>query len=94
MEYTVYNIDTEITLLPLLLKISSMSKMRFWYDTETVEEKYLETIAISYSNCGKETGFSMKNMNANYKDIITNFLLNTMSNHVGMSWIIETNKQL
>ena len=36
----------------------------------------------------------MKNMNINYNDIITQFLLNTMLHHVGMSWIIETNKHL
>ena len=36
----------------------------------------------------------MKNMNTNYKDIITSFVLNIVLHHVGMSWIIETNKYL
>ena len=36
----------------------------------------------------------MKNMDTNYKDIITTFVLNTVLHHVGMSWIIERNKQL
>ena len=36
----------------------------------------------------------MNNMNSNYNEIITQFLLNTMLHHVGMSWIIETNQQL
>ena len=35
----------------------------------------------------------MNNMNTNYKDIITTFVLNTMLHHVGMSWIFETNQQ-
>ena len=46
------------------------------------------------SNCGKETFLYMNNMNTNYKDIITKFVLNTMLHHVGMSWIIETNKKI
>ena len=41
----------------------------------------------------KETGLSMKNMNDNYNDTITQFLLNTMLHHVGMSYIIETDQQ-
>ena len=36
----------------------------------------------------------MNNMNTNYDEIITQFLLNTILHHVGMSWIIRTNKQL
>ena len=33
-------------------------------------------------------------MNTTYQDIITTFLLNTMLQHVGMLWIIETHKHL
>ena len=36
----------------------------------------------------------MENMNTNYKDIITSFVLNTVLHHVSMSWIIETHEQL
>ena len=36
----------------------------------------------------------MDNMNTNYKQIVTEFLLNTLLHHVGMSWIIETHEQL
>ena len=36
----------------------------------------------------------MNNMNTNYKDKITSFLLNTVLHHVGLSWIIETREQL
>ena len=42
----------------------------------------------------EKTGLSIKNMNTNYKDIITSFLLNTLLHHVGISWIIETDEQL
>ena len=41
-----------------------------------------------------ETGLYMKSINTNYKDIVTSFLLNIVLHHVGMLWIIETNKHL
>ena len=63
MDYTEYNIETEITLLPSVLKMFQMSQLCFWYDTENVEYCIVETIAIRCSNCGEETGLSMKNMN-------------------------------
>ena len=50
--------------------------------------------AISCSNCGKETEFSLDNMNTNYKDIVTVFVLNKLLNHVVMSWIIEAHEKL
>ena len=49
----------------------------------------VEHIAIRCSNCGKETGLSMGDMNTKYKDIITSFVLNTVLHHFGMSWIIK-----
>ena len=36
----------------------------------------------------------MDDINTKYKDIITSFVLNKILQHVGMSWIIETNKQM
>ena len=33
-------------------------------------------------------------MNTTYQDIITTFVLNTMSHHLGMLWIIETHEHL
>ena len=33
-------------------------------------------------------------LDTTYQDIITNFLWNTMLDHVGMIWIIETHEQL
>ena len=36
----------------------------------------------------------MDNINKKYKNIITSFVLNTVLHHVGMSWIIKTNKHL
>ena len=45
--------------------------MRFRNDKEPDDDKNVKIIAISFINCGKETGISMYNMNNNYKDIIT-----------------------
>ena len=71
-----------------------MSQIRFKYDNECDNEKDVEIITIRCSNCGKQTGLSLDNMNVNYKDKVTVFVLNTLLHHVGMSWIIETHKRL
>ena len=36
----------------------------------------------------------MKNINTNYKDMMTEFLLNTVLQHVDMLWIIGIHQQL
>ena len=69
-----------------------MFQMRFWYSKEHYDQNNAENIAIRCSNCGKETGLSTKNMDTNYKDIITLFVLNTVLHHVGMLCIIGTNQ--
>ena len=38
MEYTIYKIETQITLLPYLFKTFSMFQMRFWSYKENIEE--------------------------------------------------------
>ena len=68
--------------------------MRFWYDKEPDDQNYVKIIAIRCSNCVKETGLSMNNMNTKYKYIVTLFVLNTLLHHVGMSWIIITHDKL
>ena len=61
-----------------------------WYDKEPDDQNYVKIISIRCSNCGKQTYLYMDNMNTNYKDIVTVFVLNTLLHHVGMSWIILT----
>ena len=92
MEYTEYKIDNEITLLPPLLKMFSMFQIHIWYNKEHYDQNNVENIVIRCSNCGSETGLSTNNMDTNYKDIITSFVLNTVLHHVYMSWIIVTNQ--
>ena len=62
----------------------SMFHMCFCYDMEPEDKNYTKVISIRCSNCGKETGLSMNNMNTKCKDIITSFSLNTLLHHVGM----------
>ena len=67
-----------------------MFKTSFWYYKESDDKNDVVIIGIGCIHCGKETVLYMNNMNTNYKDIITSFLLNTVLHHFGMSWIIET----
>ena len=76
-------IQTQITLLPPLLKFFAMFKMSLWYDNDNIEDIVVYNIGIRCSNCGKTNGLSVKN--TNYKDIVTKFMLSTVLQHVGMS---------
>ena len=71
-----------------------MFKIKCWYISGGVEKNTAEKIAIRCSNCGKETMTDVDNLNTKYQDIITNFVLNKMSHHVGILWIIETYEKL
>ena len=42
-----------------------MFQMQFWYDNEHYDQNDIKIIDIMYSNCGKETGLSMNNINTN-----------------------------
>ena len=69
-----------------------MFQIRCWYKKVHDDQNEVEHISIRCSNCGKEIGLSMGNMNTKYKDIIILFVLNTMLHPVGMSWIIKSKK--
>ena len=60
MEHTADKIETQITMLPLLLKVFEMFKMRLWCDNDNIEENVANNIGIRCSNCGKTNGFSVK----------------------------------
>ena len=94
MYYTSYKIYNAISFLFPLLENISIYQIRFWYYHEHGDQNDVKIIAIRCSNCEKETGLSMKNMNTNYKDIITSFVFNTLLHHVGMSCMIEAHEQL
>ena len=54
MEYTAYRLENEITMVPSLLKMLLMFQMRFWYDKEPDDQKYMKVIAIRCSNLEKK----------------------------------------
>ena len=43
-------------------------------------------------NCKRDTGLFLKNNS--FDEMITKFLLNAILHHVGMSWIISSNKEM
>ena len=95
MEFTIDRIENDKNLLLSLLKLFSMFKVKFWWSPREYEIKNTGVnIAISCSNCGKETMIDVDMLNTTYQHIITTFVLNIMLQHVGMLWIIEIHKQL
>ena len=71
-----------------LLKMISMSEIRLSYG-----DKYLDTLCLKCINCKKETALNAETVfNGIYDEVITQFVLNTMLHHVGMSWIISSNQ--
>ena len=63
------------------------------------KEKYdlkqtVEKVSIRCSNFGKKTMIDLNPLEANYQEIITNFALDTILQHVGMIWIIENHEDL
>ena len=58
-------------------------------------EKDLDTLCLKCINCKKETGLdSENNFTWVYDKVITEFLLNAMLHHVGMSRIIISNQEM
>ena len=52
----------------------------------------MESIAIKFNNCDRSTGLILKVKTV--KEMITRFVLNTVLNHVGLSWIISSSKKI
>ena len=77
MEYTSNIMDTNNGLISSLLKVFAMFELRLNYD----EEK-LDAISIRCINCKIETGLYFKN--TTFDEMITKFVLNLISHHVGL----------
>ena len=71
-----------------------MFQIRCWYNKGHDNQNKVEHIAIRCSNCEKKTDSSMDDMNTEYNDITTSFVLNKVLHHIGMSRIIKTKKHL
>ena len=69
-----------------------MSQMRLLYYEHYEEENVLEAIYIKCSNFHISTGLRLKDKKV--EETITQFVLNLVLHHVGLSWIISSNKQM
>ena len=79
--------DTHLT--SSLLKMFSLFEIRLGCGDDN-----LDTLSLNCINCKKEKGLKSKTGFKDFYDkIITQFLLNAMLHHVGMSWIISSKKR-
>ena len=55
----------------------------------------LDIVSLKCINCKKETGFNTETgFKEFYDEVITQFVLNVILHHVGMSWIISSKKEM
>ena len=64
-----------------------MFELSLMDDKDEVEAIYIRCI-----NCKKETGLYL--ITSKFEEMITKFVLNAILNHVGMLWIIYSNKKI
>ena len=67
-----------------------MFQLILFDDKQDEEGNFLDIIAIRFINCKKETGLYSRDKII--EEIITRFVLNTILHHVGILWIICSNK--
>ena len=87
MEHTANIMEKNNGLIPSLLKVFAMFELRLNYDKEKMDVIYIRCI-----NCKRKTGLFLKN--TTFHEMITKFVLNKTLHHVGMSWIISSNKEM
>ena len=90
MEYTgnIMQDDTYIT--SSLLKMFSMFEIRL-----SCGDDDLDKVCLKCINCKREKGLNAETgFNRFYDEVITQFVLNAMLHHVGMSWIISSKKEM
>ena len=69
-----------------------MFKIKIIYD-ETIDNKYVpEAIGIMCINCGKNIGCLLDNKKI--EEFITPFVTNMVLHHIGLFWIIKSNRNL
>ena len=54
----------------------------------------LDVVSLKCIKCKRETGLYLKINSLIFDEIITRFVLNEILHHVGMLWIISTNKEM
>ena len=82
--------ETNNGLISSLLKMFSIFEIGLSYG-----DKELDVLSIKCINCKIETGLNSEtNFTWVYDEIVTKFVLNAMLYHVGMSWIISSNREM
>ena len=90
MEHTANKMEENNGLISSLLKMFAMFEIQLSYGDEK-----LDVFPIKCISCKRETGLNSKtNFTWVYDEIVTKFLLNAMLHHVGMSWIIRSNREM
>ena len=87
MEHTANILKLKQGLISLLLKVFAMFLLRLIGVKDKVEAIYIRCF-----NCKKEIGLYLAT--STLEEMINNFLLNAILHHVGMLWIICSNKEL
>ena len=87
MGYTANITEKNNGLISSLLKVFAMFELRLNYD-----EKKLDFISIRCIHCKRETVSYLKN--TTFDEMITKFMLDAIFHHVGMLWIISSNKEM
>ena len=87
MEHTKNIINPKQDLITSLLKLFAMFQLRLIDDRDKVE-----SIVIRCINCKKEMGLYLRT--SKFEEIITKYVLNAILHHVGVSWIIRSNKEI
>ena len=78
---------TKKGLISSLLKVFAIFELRLSY-----KEGNLDVVSLRCINCKRETGLFLKNNT--FDETFTKFVLNAILHHVGMSWIISSNKEM
>ena len=90
MEYTGNDMQDDTHLKSSLLKMFSLFEIRL-----SCGDVNLDTVSLKSINCKKETGLKSKTgFKEFYDKVITQFVLNAMLHHIGISWIIRSKKEM
>ena len=85
MEYTGNDMKIDIPLTTSLLKMFSMFEICLSVGGVNVDE-----VSLKYINFKRSTGLKTKPGKEFYDKMITPFLMNSMLQHVGISWMISS----
>ena len=87
MEHTANITKKNNRLISSLLKAFAMFELRL-----NDKEGRSDVVSISCINCKRETSLDSKTNSWVFDKIITKFVFHAILHHVGMSWIISSNK--